>query len=96
MGQGQDVIAMRNLEMAHRQGHWVVLNNVHLMPRWLIELEKKLDEFALEGSNKKFRLFLSSDAANSIPIGLLNRYVILFFTVIYWFYWFIMHYYALY
>jgi dynein heavy chain len=51
----------------------VVLNNVHLMPRWLIELEKKLDEFALEGSNKKFRLFLSSDAANSIPIGLLNR-----------------------
>lgn len=73
MGQGQDVIAMRNLEMAHRQGHWVVLNNVHLMPRWLIELEKKLDEFAGEGSNKKFRLFLSSDASNSIPIGLLNR-----------------------
>merc|ERR1711871_205573 len=73
MGQGQDVVAMRNLEMAHRQGHWVVLNNVHLMPRWLIELEKKLDEFALEGSHKKFRLFLSSAPANSIPIGLLNR-----------------------
>jgi dynein heavy chain, axonemal len=73
MGQGQDVIAMRNLEMAHRQGHWVVLNNIHLMPNWLIELEKKLDEFALEGSHKKFRLFLSSDPATSIPIGLLNR-----------------------
>lgn len=58
MGQGQDVVAMRNLEMAHRQGHWVVLNNVHLMPRWLIELEKKLDEFALEGSNKKVILRL--------------------------------------
>ena len=73
MGQGQDVIAMRCLEMAHRQGHWVVLNNVHLMPVWLIELEKKLDEFALEGSHKRFRLFLSSDASNAIPIGLLNR-----------------------
>jgi dynein heavy chain len=73
MGQGQDVIAMRNLDMAHRNGHWVVLNNIHLMPNWLIELEKKLDEFALEGSHKKFRLFLSSDPANSIPIGLLNR-----------------------
>jgi dynein heavy chain len=73
MGQGQDVIAMRNLELAHRQGHWVVLNNVHLMPRWLQELEKKLDEFNLEGSNPKFRLFLSSDASNNIPIGLLNR-----------------------
>ena len=73
MGQGQDMIAMRNLEMAHRNGQWVVLNNIHLMPRWLIELEKKLDEFALEGSHKKFRLFLSSDPASSIPIGLLNR-----------------------
>jgi len=73
MGQGQDTVAMRNLEMAHRNGHWVVLNNIHLMPRWLIELEKKLDEFALEGSHKKFRLFLSSDPATSIPIGLLNR-----------------------
>jgi dynein heavy chain len=73
MGQGQDVIAMRNLELAHRQGHWVVLNNVHLMPRWLNDLEKKLDEFNLEGSNPKFRLFLSSDAAPNIPIGLLNR-----------------------
>lgn len=73
MGQGQDVIAMQNLETAHRQGHWVVLNNVHLMPRWLIELEKKLDEFAIEGSHPKFRLFLSSDAAPTIPIGLLNR-----------------------
>ena len=46
MGQGQDIIAMRILEMAHRQGHWVVLNNVHLMPVWLQVLEKKLDEFA--------------------------------------------------
>jgi dynein heavy chain len=73
MGQGQDVVAMGNLEKAHREGHWVVLNNVHLMPRWLVELEKKLDEFAQEGSNKKFRLFLSSDASNAIPIGLLNR-----------------------
>merc|ERR1711871_367371 len=73
MGQGQDIIAMRLLESAHRQGHWVVLNNVHLMPAWLQTLEKKLDEFSLEGSHKRFRLFLSSDAAKSIPIGLLNR-----------------------
>merc|ERR1719456_3080 len=46
MGQGQDKKAMEALELAHRQGHWVILNNVHLMPRWLVELEKKLDEFA--------------------------------------------------
>ena len=69
----QDVVAMSCLELAHRNGHWVILNNIHLMPRWLIELEKKLDEFALEGSHEKFRLYLSSDRSPAIPIGVLSR-----------------------
>ena len=73
MGQGQDVVAERYLEMAHREGHWVILNNIHLMPRWLLRLEKMLDDFALEGSHEKFRLFLTSDPSNGIPIGLLAR-----------------------
>lgn len=73
MGQGQDIVAMSCLEAAHRNGHWVILNNVHLMPRWLIELEKKLDEYASEGSHDKFRVFLTSDPSNAIPIGILNR-----------------------
>ncbi|KAL7489135.1 hypothetical protein ACHAW6_014715 [Cyclotella cf. meneghiniana] len=73
MGQGQDVVAMSCLETAHRNGHWVLLNNVHLMPKWLIELEKKLDEYAAEGSHERFRVFLTSDPSTSIPIGILNR-----------------------
>lgn len=73
MGQGQDVVAMSCLETAHRNGHWVILNNVHLMPKWLIELEKKLDEYSAEGSHAKFRLFLTSDPSKDIPIGILNR-----------------------
>ena len=73
MGQGQDVVAMTCLETAHRNGHWVLLNNVHLMPKWLIELEKKLDEYGAEGSHSKFRLFLTSDPSKTIPIGILNR-----------------------
>lgn len=64
---------MSCLELAHRNGHWVILNNIHLMPSWLIELEKKLDEFALEGSHEKFRLYLSSDPSPAIPIGVLSR-----------------------
>jgi len=43
------------------------------MPKFLVDLEKKLDGFAIEGSNPSFRLFVSSDPANSIPIGLLER-----------------------
>ena len=73
MGQGQDVVAMSRLETAHRNGHWVILNNVHLMPKWLVELEKKLDEYAAEGSHDKFRVFLTSDPSKTIPIGILNR-----------------------
>jgi dynein heavy chain, axonemal len=43
------------------------------MPSFLKELEKKLDAFASEGSNPQFRLFLSSDPVDGIPIGLLER-----------------------
>ena len=57
MGQGQDIIAMEKLESAHAQGHWVMLNNVHLMPKWLIKLQMTLDDMATDGSHEKFRLF---------------------------------------
>merc|ERR1719242_1265062 len=71
--QGQDVVANAKLDMAHKEGHWVMLQNVHLMPDFLLELEKRLAVFALEASDPSFRLFLTSDPANSIPIGLLER-----------------------
>jgi len=73
LGQGQDVVANAKLDMAHKEGHWVMLQNVHLMPDFLLELEKRLANFALEGSDPQFRLFLTSDPSNSIPIGLLER-----------------------
>ena len=37
------------------------------------ELEKAMDAFALEGSHERFRVFLSSDPAKGIPIGILSR-----------------------
>jgi len=43
------------------------------MPGFLLDLEKKLDAFAAEGSNPSFRLFVSSDPSKAIPIGLLER-----------------------
>jgi len=73
LGQGQDKFANDKLDAGHREGLWVMLQNVHLMPRYLYELEKKLNAFALEGSNANFRLFLTSDASNDIPIGLLEK-----------------------
>jgi dynein heavy chain len=43
------------------------------MPKWLLELEKKLDQFLTEGSHRRFQLFLTSDPSDSIPVGLLDR-----------------------
>ena len=73
MGQGQDVVAMAKLDIGHREGHWVMLQNIHLMPKWCTELEKKLDVFAVENSHPNFRLFLSADPSKGIPIGILER-----------------------
>ncbi|GMH57655.1 hypothetical protein TL16_g02438 [Triparma laevis f. inornata] len=73
LGQGQDIIATERLDNGHKMGHFVVLNNVHLMPRWLKVVEKKLDEYALTGSHENFRIFLSSDPSKQIPIGLIER-----------------------
>merc|ERR1740129_395928 len=73
MGQGQDVVAMAKLDLGHREGHWVMLQNIHLMPRWCVELEKKLDVFAVENSHPHFRLYLSADPSDGIPIGILER-----------------------
>jgi dynein heavy chain len=66
---------MQKLELARKDGGWVMLQNIHLMPRWLIELEKKLDDFNREGggSNPNFRLFLSAEPSTGIPIGILDR-----------------------
>jgi len=64
---------MNKLEIAHKEGHWVFLQNIHLMPGWLIELEKKLDDMAVEGSHPSFRIFLSAEPSEGIPIGILER-----------------------
>jgi dynein heavy chain len=73
LGQGMDVVATKYLLTGHKEGHWVMLQNIHLMPNWLVNLEKMLDGFAQEGSNLNFRLFLSAEPNAGIPIGLLNR-----------------------
>jgi len=73
LGQGQDKFANDKLDAGHKEGFWVMLQNVHLMPAYLYELEKKLNIFAIEGSNPNFRLFLTSDPSDKIPIGLLEK-----------------------
>ncbi|KAM5271528.1 dynein axonemal heavy chain 11 [Ctenodactylus gundi] len=77
LGQGQEVVAEMALEKASRAGHWVILQNVHLVAKWLGTLEKLLEGFS-QGSHGDYRVFMSAEAAATpdehiIPQGLLEN-----------------------
>ncbi|XP_049715501.1 dynein axonemal heavy chain 9 isoform X2 [Elephas maximus indicus] len=76
LGQGQEVVAEAALDLAAKKGHWVILQNIHLVARWLSTLEKKLEEHS-ENSHPEFRVFISAEPAPSaeghiIPQGILE------------------------
>ena len=74
LGQGQDVVADSKLEAGFRDGYWVMLQNIHLMPTWLSTLEKKLEEFKKDTScHPNFRLFFSAEPNKAIPVGILEK-----------------------
>ncbi|XP_075576162.1 dynein axonemal heavy chain 17 isoform X2 [Pelecanus crispus] len=77
LGQGQEAVAERALEVAAAQGHWVILQNIHLVARWLGTLEKMVEQYSL-GSHADYRVFMSAEPAPSpeahiIPQGLLEN-----------------------
>ncbi|NXT54658.1 DYH17 protein, partial [Pluvianellus socialis] len=77
LGQGQEAVAERALEVAATQGHWVILQNIHLVARWLGTLEKMVEQYSL-GSHADYRVFMSAEPAPSpeahiIPQGLLEN-----------------------
>lgn len=77
LGQGQEVVAEQALDLAAREGHWVILQNIHLVAKWLSTLEKKLEHHS-EGSHPNFRVFISAEPAGSpdghiIPQGILEN-----------------------
>ncbi|XP_012283270.1 dynein beta chain, ciliary [Orussus abietinus] len=76
LGQGQETVAEQAMDIAAKMGHWVVLQNIHLVKKWLPTLEKKL-EVASEGSHPDYRIFMSAEPASTpaghiIPQGILE------------------------
>ncbi|XP_030163941.1 dynein heavy chain 11, axonemal isoform X3 [Lynx canadensis] len=77
LGQGQETVAEKALEKASKGGHWVLLQNVHLVAKWLGTLEKLLERFSQE-SHRDYRVFMSAKSAPTpsehiIPQGLLEN-----------------------
>lgn len=79
LGQGQEIVAENALDAASQLGGWVVLQNIHLVARWLPALEKKIETIT-EAPNDEFRLFLSAEPAvaaefHVLPQGILESAV---------------------
>ncbi|XP_021370512.1 dynein heavy chain 10, axonemal-like isoform X1 [Mizuhopecten yessoensis] len=71
MGQGQEKVALQYLETAIARGQWLMLQNCHLLVKWLKELEKQLEK--LTKPHPDFRLWLTTEPTPSFPIGILQR-----------------------
>ncbi|KAI5645013.1 dynein heavy chain and region d6 of dynein motor domain-containing protein [Phthorimaea operculella] len=76
LGQGQEVVAEQAMDESLQKGHWVVLQNIHLVKKWLPSLEKKMETFS-QGAHNDFRFFMSAEpaataAAHIIPQGILE------------------------
>ncbi|XP_016335882.1 cytoplasmic dynein 1 heavy chain 1 [Sinocyclocheilus anshuiensis] len=61
--------ADRDINTAVKSGRWVMLENVHLAPGWLMQLEKKLHSMQPHAC---FRLFLTMEINPKVPVNLLR------------------------
>ncbi|XP_069379878.1 dynein axonemal heavy chain 10 isoform X1 [Paralichthys olivaceus] len=70
MGQGQEKVALQLLENAASRGQWLMLQNCHLLVKWLKDLEKSLERITKPHPN--FRLWITTNPIKDFPIGILQ------------------------
>ncbi|VDD79742.1 unnamed protein product [Mesocestoides corti] len=77
LGQGQENVAETAMQVAACEGHWVILQNVHLVAKWLPTFEKLLERLVVD-AHTDYRVFISAEPASSpefhvIPQGILEN-----------------------
>uniref|UniRef100_A0A4W6GCG3 Dynein axonemal heavy chain 10 n=1 Tax=Lates calcarifer TaxID=8187 RepID=A0A4W6GCG3_LATCA len=71
MGQGQEKVALQLLDTAAARGQWLMLQNCHLLVKWLKELEKSLER--ITKPNPNFCLWITTNPIQDFPIGILQK-----------------------
>jgi dynein heavy chain len=71
LGQGMEGVAQQSIETGYQRGHWVILQNCHLLVSWLKQLEKILEQ--MSKPHKEFRLWLTTMPTSAFPMGILQR-----------------------
>ena len=64
-------VALQLLETAISRGQWLMLQNCHLLVRWLRELDKQLEK--MNKPHPDFRLWLTTEPTPAFPISILQR-----------------------
>jgi dynein heavy chain len=66
LGAEMEEQAIAKLNQSFKEGLWLMLQNIHLMPKFLTDLEKQLEKIAqsIGAGNPNFRLFLSAKPSN--------------------------------
>lgn len=72
LGQGQKDFALKTISTAMKEGEWVLLQNCHLSPSFMPELEKLYENFP-EAVSESFRLFLTSMPTDVFPVSVLTN-----------------------
>jgi dynein heavy chain len=73
LGQGQGEEAMKMVETGAVRGHWVLLQNCHLLINWMKELEKVVEKRDQNPAHQEFRLWLTTEPSQDFPMGILQR-----------------------
>lgn len=71
LGQGMGPKAQEFIETGVTRGLWIMLQNCHLLPKWLKTLEKILEK--IHKPHPDFRLWLTTEPTDRFPLGVLQR-----------------------
>jgi dynein heavy chain len=71
LGQGMESHAKAMIERGAIRGHWIMLNNCHLLVKWLKTMEAIIEN--LQKPDKNFRLWLTTEPTDEFPLGILQK-----------------------
>lgn len=60
MGKGLNKTIEESIAKAIVAGDWILIENLHLADEWIDDLELIIAKLDTDGTNNKFRMFLSS------------------------------------
>ncbi|XP_046144739.1 dynein axonemal heavy chain 12-like isoform X1 [Osmia bicornis bicornis] len=72
MSREQEEKAEVLIQKAQKKGGWVLLENCHLVPHWMIQLEKIYANWSISNVSLDFRLWLSSYSTKEFPVHVLQ------------------------